>query len=60
MANFEEVGRRIDRELAKVRRYLKEDMQPAAEKRAVAALRKAARVLENAAKELESRLARAK
>ncbi len=60
VANFEEVGRQIDRELKKLRRYLEKEVKPATGRKAVAALRKASERLADAAKELEARVARKK
>jgi hypothetical protein len=60
VANFEEVGRQIDRELKKLRRYLEKEVKPATGRKAAAALRKASERLADAAKELEARVARMK
>ncbi|MBI3668302.1 MAG: hypothetical protein HY237_00750 [Acidobacteria bacterium] len=58
MAKFEQVGRRIDKELAKLQRYLKKEVEPAARRKAAKALRKASERLAAAAKELNVRVAR--
>ncbi len=58
MAKFEQVGRGIDKELAKMQRYLKKEVEPAARRRAAKALRKASERLAAAAKELNVRVAR--
>ncbi len=58
MANFEQVGRKIDKELAKLQRYLKKEVQPAARRKAAKALRKASEGLATAAKELNARVAK--
>ncbi len=56
MASFEEAGRRIDRELAKLNRYLDKEVKPAAKRKAVKALNRAAETLADAAKKVEKRL----
>ena len=58
MANFEEVGRRIDAELKELRKFFETELKPTTQKKAAAALRKAARSLDRAAKEIESRRVR--
>ena len=58
MANFEQVGRKLDRELEKLRRYLKKELKPATKRKTVEALRLASKQLSKAAKELEARVAR--
>ncbi len=58
MAKFEQVGRRIDKELAKLQRYLRKEVEPAARRKAAKALRKASERLAAAAKELNVRVAR--
>lgn len=60
MAKFEEVGRRIDRELERLRRYLQKEVKPATQRKAARALRKASEQLADAAKELEALAARLK
>ncbi len=60
MANFEQMGRKMDKELAKLRRYLEKDLKPAARRKAMEALRKASKQLASTAKELEARVARIK
>ena len=56
MASFEQAGRRIDKELHKLNRYLEKEVKPAAKRRAVKALHQAADRLADAAKDLQSRL----
>ncbi|GEM_PF-1388557 len=58
VANFEEVGRRIDQEFRKLRRYLEKEVKPATQRKAIEALRKASRRLADAASELEARVTR--
>jgi hypothetical protein len=58
MANFEQVGRKLDRELEKLRRYLKKELKPVTKRKTVEALRLASKQLSKAAKELEARVAR--
>ncbi len=60
MPTFEELGRKIDRELEKVRHYLQKEVKPATQRKAAEALRKAADRLAEAAKEMEARVARMK
>lgn len=60
MANFEQVGRRLDRELKKLRRYLEDEVKPATARKAAAALRKASAGLSEAARQLEARGAKKK
>jgi hypothetical protein len=60
VAKFEDVGRRIDRELERLRRYLQKEVKPATQRKAVRALRKASEQLAGAAKELEALAARLK
>lgn len=55
MANFEEVGRTLDREFAKLRRFLAGEVKPATERQLVVALRAASRHLGELAEKLESR-----
>ncbi len=60
MATFEQIGRKIDGELEKMRRYIGKELKPATRRKAVEALRKASKGLADAAKELEARVARMK
>jgi hypothetical protein len=60
MANFEQIGRKMDKELEKLRRYLEKDLKPAAKRKAAQTLRKASKQLADAAKELEARVAKIK
>ena len=60
VANFEEIGRKIDRELKKLGRYLEKEVKPVTQRKAAAALRKASERLAEAARELELLAARTK
>ena len=55
MDNLEDIGRRLDEELAKVRRYIEEDLAPETEKRTAIFLREVSEKLTSAASKLESR-----
>jgi len=57
MDNLEDIGRRLDEELAKVRRYIEEDLAPETEKRTAIFLREVSEKLTSAASKLESRYA---
>lgn len=58
MANFEQLGRKLDKELEKLHRYIENEVKPATRRKAVQALRKASERLADAAKKLEARVAR--
>ncbi len=58
MANFEQLGREIDRELERLRQYLEKEVGPASRAKAAKALRKASERLAAAASRLEARAAR--
>jgi hypothetical protein len=60
MRTFEQVGRRIDRELKKLRRFFETEVKPATEEKAVKALRMASKRLAEVAEELAARAARKK
>jgi len=60
MANFERIGRNLDKELERLRRYIKKEVKPSARRKAVLALQKASKSLAGAAKQLEARVARIK
>ena len=55
MPNFEQVGRTIDQELEKLRRYIETEVKPTTQRRVVQALRRASRRLAEVARELEAR-----
>jgi hypothetical protein len=57
MDRFEEFGRRIDDELARIRQYLEHEVAPETERRTASLLRDAARKLEEAAAKVEARIA---
>ncbi len=57
MDNFEEIGQRLDKELARLRRYVEEDVAPGTEKRTARFLREVSELLTSAAAKLESRTA---
>jgi hypothetical protein len=57
MDRFEEFGRRIDEQLARLRQYLEQEVAPETERRTASFLREAAKKLEEAAAKLEARIA---
>jgi hypothetical protein len=57
MSTFEDVGRKIDEEMEKLRAYWSEKVGPNTERQAAAALRKVSARLAKAAEELEARIA---
>ncbi len=57
MSTFEDVGKKIDDEMEKLRVYWTQKMGPQTERQAAAALRKVSERLAKAAEELEARLA---
>ena len=60
MAHLEEVGRKLDRELEKLRRFFEAEVKPTTERKAVEVLRIASKRLSELAEEIESRASRAK
>lgn len=58
MANFEQIGQKIDRELERLRRYLEKEVRPATKKRLASALRSTSARLAKMARELDRRGAR--
>ena len=58
MSSFEDVGRRIDREMERLRKLLHEEVGPQTERRAANALRIVSEKLAEAAEEIEARMAR--
>ncbi len=58
MANFEDVGRKIDAEMERLRKLWQEEVGPQTERRAASALRKVSEKLASAADEIEARMAR--
>jgi len=57
MDKFEEIGRRLDDELTRLRKYLEEEVAPATEKHTAQFLREVSEKLSEAAKKLENRVA---
>ena len=60
MPNFKEIGRRIEEELQKLRRFFKTELKPTTERKAIDVLRSASKRLAEFAEELEARAAREK
>ncbi len=56
--DFEQLGRRIDREMKKLRHFLEMEVKPTTQKKAAEALRKASKSLDRAADEIEAALSR--
>jgi hypothetical protein len=57
MDKFEELGKRLDEELTRLRKYLDEEVAPATEKRTAQFLREVSGKLSEAAQKLETRVA---
>jgi hypothetical protein len=57
MDRFEEFGRRIDEEVARLRQYLEQEVAPETERRTASFLRETAKKLEEAAAKVEARIA---
>ena len=57
MDGFEEFGRRLDEELARIRRFVEEEVAPETERRTAQFLREVSQKLTEAAAKLESRYA---
>ena len=55
MRNLEEVGRKLDRELNKLRHFLETELRPTTERKSVELLRNASKRLSELAEEIESR-----
>ena len=55
MDKFEEIGRRLDEELTRLRRYVEEEVAPETERRTAQFLREVSEKLTQAANKLESR-----
>ena len=53
MATFEEVGRAVDREVERLRRFFETEVRPSTQKQLVAALRAASKRLNNLAEKLD-------
>jgi hypothetical protein len=57
MDKFEELGRRFDEELTRLRKYVEEEVAPETEKRTAQFLREVSEKLAEVSKKLESRVA---
>lgn len=57
MDKFEEIGRRLDEEMTRLRRYVEEEVAPETERRTAQFLREVSQKLTEAAAKLESRQA---
>jgi hypothetical protein len=57
MDKFEEIGQRLDKELARLRKYVEEEVAPGTEKRTARFLREVSELLTAAASKLEARSA---
>jgi hypothetical protein len=55
MDNFEDIGRRFDEELTRLRRYIEEEVAPETERRTAQFLREVSVKLTEAASKLEAR-----
>jgi hypothetical protein len=60
VANFEEFGKRIDREFERLRVFVDKELKPTTKKKASEALRKASKRLADLADEIETRVAEKK
>ncbi len=60
MGHLQDVGRKLDRELEKLRRFFETELRPTTERKAVEVLRAASKRLGKLAEEIESRASRAK
>jgi hypothetical protein len=58
MDNFEEIGRRIDAEMERLRKYVDEEFAPETEKRTASFLRDVSGKLDQFAQKLEARMSR--
>jgi hypothetical protein len=57
MDKFEEIGRRLDAELTRLRKYVEDEVAPATEKRTAQFLREVSEKLTEASRKLEARVA---
>ena len=57
MDNFEDIGRRLDEEIKRLRRYVEEEVAPETERHTASFLREASAKLTEAAVKLEARMA---
>jgi len=60
VGHLQDVGRKLDRELEKLRRFFETELRPTTERKAVEVLRAASKRLGKLAEEIESRASRAK
>ena len=60
MVNLEAVGRKLDRELEKLRRFVETELRPTTERKAIKVLRAASERLGKLAEEIESRAGQSK
>ena len=58
MDKFEEIGRRIDAEMERLRRYMEEEVAPETERRTASFLRDVSSKLDEFAAKLEARMSR--
>lgn len=59
MNSFEEIGRKIDAEVERLRHYIEGEVKPATERKLIEALRTASKRLGELAEKVEARAARA-
>ncbi|MGB7436001.1 MAG: hypothetical protein WBR26_15175 [Candidatus Acidiferrum sp.] len=57
MDKFEEIGRRLDEELTRLRKYVEEEVAPETERRTAQFLREVSEKLAEASRKLENRVA---
>ena len=57
MDKFEEIGKRLEEELTRLRKYVDEEVAPATERRTAQVLREASEKLSEVARKLEARVA---
>lgn len=57
MDKFEDIGRRLDEELTRIRKYVEEEVAPETEKRTAQFLREVSEKLAEASQKLEARVA---
>jgi hypothetical protein len=60
MDKFEELGRRLDEELTRLRKYVEDEVAPETERRTAQFLREVSEKLAEASKKLETRVANRK
>jgi hypothetical protein len=58
MDNWEEIGRKMDREFSRIRELLEKEIKPQTSQKAADALRAASKRLATAADQIEARIAR--